>query len=129
MIVPMATAFTQLGEETWGEKVRRARNRRGVGLKEAAYHLSLNFQPVGINTLSRLEMETEPPTGRKRLILAAAYVAALGYDPEDFSIDVDELPAMVRHMVEDLAEEASEMPQKAALTRPVDVPDRSCVAA
>jgi hypothetical protein len=95
IMFPM-TVFAQLGEENWGERVRRARNRRGVGLKEAARHLSEAFQPVGINTLQRMEMLPAPPSDRKRLLLAAVYIASLGYDPADFDIDVMALPAMFR---------------------------------
>lgn len=93
----MATAFADLGPETFGERLRRARSRRGIGLKEAAHHLTAVFQPVSIATLQRLEMLVEPPADRKRLILAVAYIASLGFDPESFpGVDLTELPQLFR---------------------------------
>jgi hypothetical protein len=99
----MVHAFVELDTETFGESLRRARNRRGVALMDAAAHLTAVFQPMSFHALRRLELINETPSDPKRLIVAAVYLASLGYDPSapPFDIDLSALPA-IYHSPEEL---------------------------
>ena len=91
----MAVAhYSRLDDERWGERIRRARTRTKLGLRDAAEILDEFTGGVSWTTLSRLELEPEPPTARRRRITATLYVLALGYDPSDFDLDRNELPSV-----------------------------------
>jgi transcriptional regulator with XRE-family HTH domain len=81
----------ELGEETFGERLHRARVRRGVRLRTLADQVSVCW-PVSHALLYRLELEPEPPADRRRRIIAALAVIALGYEPAVFGLSRDDVP-------------------------------------
>lgn len=98
MMWPMATTFTlaSVDAETWGEKLGRVHRRSKKSFQEVA---ELLYEALGLrvdpSTLSRLQNEEEVPDGGPRRTTAAAYIIALGYNPEDFGLGADALPPMV----------------------------------
>ena len=87
----MASVLTHLGEETWGERLCRARSRAGLSLREAAEKVS-QLQLVSSNTLSRLEHNVFPPVQKRQR--QTAYVASLAYkiDPSEFDLSEHDRP-------------------------------------
>lgn len=84
-------SLAELGEETFGERLHRARVRRGVHLRTLAERVSLCW-PVSYGLIHRLESDVEPPADRRRRIIAVLTVLALGYEPAAFGLSRDELP-------------------------------------
>ena len=99
----MATqSLLALDEETWGERVARARNRARLSLKEAAARVS-QLIPVSYSTLMRLESLEEEPQDVKRRAVAYLALYTYGYKPELFGLSVDDLPRRIKkEMVEAL---------------------------
>lgn len=87
---PMVLA-AELGEETFGERLHRARVRKGVRLRTLADRVSVCW-PVSHALLYRLELEPAPPVDRRRRIIAALAVIALGYEPAVFGLSRDDVP-------------------------------------
>lgn len=82
----------ELEPEHIGEKLRRARERSGVALRDAAVAVSA-FEPVSRQGLLNLEkLEQLPIDTRRRLVFFLALIC-YGYDPVSFGLDWDELPA------------------------------------
>lgn len=89
----MAATLQHLGEEWWGDRLRRARRDVGdPGLREVADVVS-TVQIVSHSTLARLEGEQFIPTDRKRRNTATLMVLAYGHEPADFGLDMAELPS------------------------------------
>jgi transcriptional regulator with XRE-family HTH domain len=80
----MALQLSELDEETWGERVRRARERAGLTLRQAA-QLVGEVHPTSFRSIARLEEEKRPPAARRQL---TAYITLLGYgyDPDAFGL-------------------------------------------
>lgn len=99
----MATqSLLALDDETWGERVARARARARLSLKEAAARVS-QLIPVSYSTLMRLESLDEAPTDLKRRAIAYLALFTYGYKPETFGLSVDDLPRRIKkEMVEAL---------------------------
>lgn len=78
-------ALARLGDERWGERVRRARERAGLTVRQAA-ELVCAVTPTSYRSIARLEEEWDVPSERRQL---TAYIAVLayGYDPADFGLD------------------------------------------
>jgi hypothetical protein len=87
-----AIALSDLGEPTWGERLLLARRRAGVNLAEAAHRVS-QAVPVSYGTINRLEAMTSPPLNRKQRMYAILLLLAYSFDPADFGLSVEELPA------------------------------------
>jgi transcriptional regulator with XRE-family HTH domain len=83
--------LAELGEETFGERLHRARVRRGVHLRTLAERVSLCW-PVSYGLIHRLESEVGPPTDRRRRIIAVLAVLALGYEPSAFGLSREDVP-------------------------------------
>ncbi len=82
----MTSTLTQLGVETWGERVRRARDRARLNVRQAA-ELVDPYVTTSYSTLARIERTSHKvPKGRAAQI---AFVALLAYgiDPADFGLD------------------------------------------
>lgn len=85
-MTPMTSTLIRLGAETWGERLRRARDRAGLNTRQAA-DLIGPYIPTSYATLARIERKSsQMPTGRTAQI---AFVALLAYgiDPADFGLD------------------------------------------
>lgn len=88
----MSTApLLSLDEETWGERVGRARTRARISLKEASARVS-RLVPVSYSTLMRLESLPEPPADIKRRLVAYLALSSYGYEPEAFGLSSRDLP-------------------------------------
>lgn len=83
-----------LDEETWGERVARARGRARLSLKEAAARVS-RLVPVSYSSLMRLEYLDAVPTDVKRRMVAYLALIVYGYEPEEFGLSVDDLPRWI----------------------------------
>lgn len=82
----MTSTLARLGAETWGEKFRRARDRAGLNVRQAA-ELIEPYVAISYSTLARIERKSETrPSGRAAQV---AFVALLAYgiDPADFGLD------------------------------------------
>jgi transcriptional regulator with XRE-family HTH domain len=95
----MATAsalalHADLDEESWGERVARARARSKLSLKEAAARVSA-LVPTSYSTLMRLEALDVPPSDVKRRVVAFLALVAYGYDPAAFGLSEDDLPRRI----------------------------------
>lgn len=113
------TLLDRLGEETFGEQLRRVRLRGGWTAREVAERVS-DCWPVTHALLHRLENETAPPSDRRRRIIAALYAVALGYEPEVFGLSRDEIPRGID--VESLAEGADLLSGKPGWVTAADCP-------
>ena len=95
----MVIELAELGAETEGERLRRARERRGLNVRDAAELISM-FLPTSYATLARLERQlTETPRGRKAQL---AFVALLvyGIDPATFGLaDLQECKVFDREAI------------------------------
>lgn len=80
----MALRLAELDDERWGERVRRARERADLTLRQAALLVG-TVHPTSFRSIARLEEEHAPPTGRRQL---TAYITLLayGYDPAGFGL-------------------------------------------
>jgi transcriptional regulator with XRE-family HTH domain len=92
--VHVAVAVQHLGEESWGERVARARSRSRLSLKEAATRVS-TLIPASYSTLMRLEAFDGPPTDMKKRAVAYLALIVYGYDPSDFGLSEDDLPRRI----------------------------------
>lgn len=90
----MSSLRVALEAETWGDRLRRARERSGVRLREAAALIS-RWESTSYERLSRLEDLAEPPTDASRRILGVLVAVAYGYDPAVFDLSWDDLPRRI----------------------------------
>ena len=77
--------------ETWGDRLRRARERSNTRLRDAAGLIS-EFERTSHQRLLNLEDLEEPPTDAGRRLLALLAAVAYGYDPAAFGLSWDDLP-------------------------------------
>lgn len=84
-------AVVHLTEETWGERLARARRRAGLKYREVAAALA-RVWPVSYTTIMRLESLAEPPPDSRRRAVAFLVVSAYGFDPSDFGLASSDLP-------------------------------------
>lgn len=89
-----ASAVETLGEEPFGWKMKRARERSGLGLREVAEVLS-QVSMVSYGTVARLERDTATPIDRRRRALAVLCVFAYGFEPAEFGLDPGDLPSLL----------------------------------
>jgi len=82
----------KLTDETWGERLQRARRRTGIGTRELAAHLR-QVEKVSYATLCRVERLDERPTKHPERRRAYLMLLALDYDPADFGLSDADLPA------------------------------------
>lgn len=83
-----------LETETWGDRLRRARERSGVRLRDAAALIS-RWESTSYERLSRLESLDVAPTDASRRIVGVLAAVAYGYDPSVFGLSWDDLPRRV----------------------------------
>jgi transcriptional regulator with XRE-family HTH domain len=76
----------RLEEETWGQRLRRAREEAGLSQPGAARLLTKVVIPVTQPEVSRLEGQLSPPATGRQAFLAYLLVLAYGYDPDDFGL-------------------------------------------
>lgn len=85
--------YFDLGEENWGQKVRRAyytqREMTGRRYADIAQTITDVAMPCYVNTLQRLEKYDTVPTTPRQRTMAYLAVLAYGYDPEDFGLTKD----------------------------------------
>lgn len=80
-----------LQPEAWGDRMRRARDRRPVNAVEERIS---RIVPVGRNTIVRLERMQAPPTDRRRRLIAVLALLSYGIDPRDLGFDpAEDLPS------------------------------------
>lgn len=81
-----------LGQETFGQQLRRCRERSGgVSLREAATRVS-QFESASRQRLLNLEAMEEAPTDAGRRLVALLAFVVYGYDPEQFGLSWKDLP-------------------------------------
>jgi hypothetical protein len=107
----MTSTLTRLSAETWGEKLRRARDRARLNVRQAAALID-PYVTTSYATLARIERNSEQrPKGRAAQI---AYVALLAYgiDPRDFDLDeLSECRALnARSILSDLEQRRGKTP-------------------
>jgi hypothetical protein len=103
----MAMALSRLDDETWGERVRRARNRSRLSLKTVE-HLIRPMAPASYSYVGRLEQLVAPPSDMKKRAVAFLTLVAYGYDPTEFGLSRDDLPRRItQEMLDELATNAS----------------------
>lgn len=90
----MALPLRALGDETWGERLGRARGRSGLKLREAA-EIASRVWPTTHTSLLRLESLREPPTDQRRRFAALLAVLVYGFNPEDFGLSLSDIPALI----------------------------------
>ena len=78
------TALMKLGQETWGQRLRRAREHAGLSIYDAEKIVSRVY-PASYRTIARLEKLAAAPDD-KRAVLAYVAVVAYGFDPADFGL-------------------------------------------
>lgn len=84
--------LADLPMETWGERLRRARELSGLRLDEAAETIS-RVWPVSYASLVRLEKERKLPANPRRRLVAFLALVAYGFEPAGFEVGDDVLPA------------------------------------
>jgi hypothetical protein len=82
----------KLGPEPWGRRMERARHNAHLQFREVEEQL---FPHISKSALVRLERLDEVPTQRKDRARAALVLMLYGYDPEDFEIDIGDLPPVI----------------------------------
>lgn len=99
------TALADLGSETFGEQIRRCRERSGIRLADAAAAIS-RFFPVSAPTLHRLEQLDSVPDDWRRQCVAWLAAVAYGFNPVTlglpenpfpFPVEIDAVPDIVRN--------------------------------
>lgn len=83
-----------LEEETWGDRVKRARDRSGLTLEQAAARVA-TVMPVSYGALARLEKLPDAPKERQRRFMAYLTVLAYGFDPAGLGLDDSAIPALI----------------------------------
>lgn len=111
--------FQRLGPETWGQRLRRARNLSGISTRDAAAAIG-TYMPISRQRLLDLEkLDAIPPTYMRRI---AAYltIVAYGIDPADFELDTSCLPTGwdVPKVVKEVRENALRLSSGAAISEP-----------
>lgn len=92
MTMSTELALARLPEETWGERLRRARKRRSL---ESTAELVSLAAPTSHTSLARLESLDKAPENRKARARAVLALLVYGFDPADFGLSLDELPRAV----------------------------------
>jgi hypothetical protein len=82
----------RLPDETWGQRLRRARGKRSL---ESTAALVSEAAPTSHTSLARLEYLAEAPTKGKLRTRAVLALLVYGYDPADFSLSLEDLPRAV----------------------------------
>lgn len=90
----MSALRLELETETWGDRLRRARERSNVPLRDAAALIS-QWEQASRQRLLNLEALREPPADAGRRILAVLTAVAYGYDPAALGLDWDDLPRRI----------------------------------
>ncbi len=88
-------ALARLPDESWGQRLRRARGKRSL---EGTAELVSMVNPTSHTSLARLEqLEAVPVKGKQPKLRARAVLALLvyGYNLEDFGLSLDDLPRFV----------------------------------
>ena len=86
-----AIELRRLGPETFGQRLRRAREASQVEFRAAADAIS-EFAFVSTATLARFERLDDLPADRRRRALVYLAVVTYGFDPTDFGLSDAELP-------------------------------------
>lgn len=85
----MADKTQRLGEETWGERLRRAyrRCRTQHGITYLAHSEAISeFIPVSDQSIMRYEDRDELPSNPRQRQIAYLIILAYGYDPADWGL-------------------------------------------
>jgi hypothetical protein len=90
----MSILRVELETETWGDRLRRARERSETPLRDAAARIS-RWEPASRQRLLNLEDLREAPTDVGRRIVALLAAVAYGYDPAVFDLSWDDLPRRI----------------------------------
>jgi hypothetical protein len=82
----------RLGPESWGDKLRRAREFVGLTIRDVETQL---FPHVSRSALTRLEGLSEVPADRKNRGRAALLLLLYGFELEDFDLGDTDLPPVI----------------------------------
>lgn len=93
-MIDMSALRVSLDAETWGDRLRRARERSGLKLREVAA-LVAPYEPTSHQRLLNLELLDGPPADASRRILALLVAVAYGYDPAVFGLSWEDLPRRI----------------------------------
>lgn len=93
-MIDMSALRVSLDAETWGDRLRRARERSGLKLREVAALVG-PYEPTSHQRLLNLELLDGPPIDASRRILALLVAVAYGYDPAVFGLSWDDLPRRI----------------------------------
>jgi hypothetical protein len=85
-------ALARLPEESWGQRLRRARNKRSL---ESTAELVSMAAPTSHTSLARLEQLHEAPEKGKLRARAVLALLVYGYEPADFDLSLEDLPRAV----------------------------------
>jgi hypothetical protein len=118
----------RLGPETWGQRLRRAHGLSELGVREAAYAVSL-YIPVSRQRLLDLEKLKDPPKNPSRRCVAYLAIVAYGYDPLDLDLDDSCLPPawnvtdVAAHVRAAALQECGPTSRSSSWSDPSDIPD------
>jgi hypothetical protein len=82
----------RLGPESWGNRLRRARQAVGLEFRQVEEIL---FPHVSKSAVVRLEKRQEPPTYRKDRGRAALIVLLYGFELDDFDLSDADIPPAI----------------------------------
>lgn len=96
MMCHMARQMTlrHLDDETWGEQVRRARERAGLSLRQATELVS-RVLPTSLKSLARLEEQIHAPEDGRRQLTAYVALLAYGFEPDGFGLGSSQAAKLV----------------------------------
>lgn len=89
-----ALPVTRLGDELWGERLKRARDRSKVTLEQAATLVS-EVVTVSYGALARLEKLRVAPEDQHRRFVAYLTMLAYGFTPTDLGLGPDAIPPLI----------------------------------
>jgi hypothetical protein len=89
-----ADSLRHLGPETFGWRMRRARETSGVQLRDAAEFIS-GWTLVSHTSIRRLERLGQAPTDLNRKALGCLVAIVYGYDPAEFELSVEAVPRFI----------------------------------
>jgi hypothetical protein len=88
----MTTVLRPLGEETWGQRLRRAREESCLTVRATAEILTQAGFDVSHATIARLEHSTDRPAGIGQRLTACAALIIYGINPDELDLaDVHQL--------------------------------------
>lgn len=96
------TALAVLDPETWGRRIKRAREDHAhLTLDEAVARIG-QFKLTSTGSVSRMESSPTEPTDPRRRELACVAAIVYGLDPAQFGVGSDDLPPGTKRQIEAL---------------------------